>query len=158
MANPRISPHLRYFPEDAGNVLGETWQGKRWLKEIDPTLASQMVRIGHQDFYVFEPAKLTDGSVVMPVRLFTRSSGPASQAQQKLWAEVWQLQPVSTDEGHRGYVVHEYDSIEVPIHSFLLSMPQMVQTFASDNLPDPRDIIGVSSCILSILRLSGFLI
>jgi len=121
------------------------------LKGIDPTLASQMVQIGHQDFYIFEPAKLADGTVVMPVCWFTQSLGSASQAQQKLWAEVWWLQPVSTDEGHRGYVVHEYDMVEVPIHSFLLSMPQLVQTFASDNLPDPRDIIGASNYMLSIL-------
>jgi hypothetical protein len=112
------------------------------LKEVDPTLASQMVRIGNQDFYVFEPAKLVDGSVVIPVRWFMRNSGSVSQPQQTFWADVWRLQPVTTDEGHRGYVVHEYDISTVSVHSFLLSMPQLVQTFALDSLPDPRQIIG----------------
>ena len=125
-------------------MLGETWQGKRWLKEIDPVLASQMVCIGNQDFYVFEPAKLVDGSVVMPVRWFMRNSGSVSQPQQTFWADVWRLQPVTTDEGHRGYVVHEYDISSVSVHSFLLSMPQLVQTFALDSLPDPCQIIGAS--------------
>jgi len=143
MANPRISPHLRYYPEDAGKKLGETWQGQRWLREIDPTLATQMIRIGHQDYYVYEPTKLQDGNVVMPIRWFTRSSGSGAKAEQKFWAEPWRLEPVSTDEGHRGYIVNEYDTIEVSAHSLLLSMPQMIETYVSDNLPDPRHIIGM---------------
>lgn len=142
MANPTISPHLHYYPEDAGDKLSETWQGKRWLREIDPTLASQMIRIAHQDYYVHEPAKLVDGTVVMPVRWFTRAVGSGSQTRQVYWAEAWRLQPVASDEGYVGYVVHEYDTVEIPAHSLLLSMPQMVETFASESLPDPRTIIG----------------
>lgn len=160
MANPTISPHLHYYPEDAGDKLSETWQGKRWLRELDSTLASQMIRIAHQDYYVHEPAKLVDGTVVMPVRWFTRAvgSGMGSQTRQVYWAEVWHLQPVASDEGYVGYVVHEYDTVEIPAHSLLLSMPQMVETFASESLPDPHTIIGMCSIKLYyVVRLLMFM-
>lgn len=101
-----------------------------------------MIRIGHQDYYIFEPAKLADGSVVIPFRWFTRKSGSGSLATQKYWAEVWRLEPIITEEGCRGYVVNKFDTAEVPADSFLQSMPHLVQTYASDNLPDPRYIIG----------------
>lgn len=102
-----------------------------------------MIRIGHQDYYVFEPAKLDDGSVVMPFRWFTRESRSGDTVTQQFWAQVWRMMPVITDEGCRGYIVNEFDTAEIPAHSLLLSMPQLVETYESANLPDPRVIIGM---------------
>ncbi|KAI5981921.1 hypothetical protein EDD15DRAFT_2182381, partial [Pisolithus albus] len=64
MANPRIRIHIRHYPEDAGGRLDQPWQASRWLHEIDPSIATPMIRKGQQDFYVFELTKLTDGTVV----------------------------------------------------------------------------------------------
>ncbi|KAH7923808.1 hypothetical protein BV22DRAFT_1105892 [Leucogyrophana mollusca] len=114
MANPRIRPHLHHYPEDAGSHLSEAWQASRWLREIDTELATPMVRIGHQDYFVFEPAKLDDGSVMMPERWFSHTSGAG---------------------------MHE--AIDVPTQRLLLSMPHMIETYQLDNLPDPRSIIGI---------------
>lgn len=46
MANPLIRPHIRFYPEDAGSRLTETWQASRWLHELPSDILTPMVRIG----------------------------------------------------------------------------------------------------------------
>ncbi|KAF9232535.1 hypothetical protein BU15DRAFT_90631 [Melanogaster broomeanus] len=133
MANPRVRPHLHHYPEDAGQHLSQPWQASRWRHEIDPTLATPMIRIDHQDFYVFEPAKLKDGRI---------SSGTGSARCEQFWAHAWRAHPVGNGED-RGYVVHKYETVEVPANELLLSFPGLVATYEMDELPDPRCIIGI---------------
>lgn len=138
MANPQISKHIHHFPEDSGQYLEQCWQAQHWLRDINPALATPMVHVGHQDYYVFEPAKLCDGTVIIPEQWFTRKI----HGKDVYFAKAWCTHHVAGINGWSGYVVLEYDSLEVSMHEFLLSMPQLVHTYKSDNLPDPREIIG----------------
>ncbi|KAI6044629.1 hypothetical protein EDC04DRAFT_2865842 [Pisolithus marmoratus] len=122
MANPHIRMHIRHYPEDAGGRLDQPWQASRWLHEIDPSIATPMIRKGQQDFYVFELTKLTDGTVVY-------------------WAHAWQTQPIASGDAS-GYIIHRYDTVEVMANQLLLSFPHLLQTYQADCEPDPRNIIG----------------
>ncbi|KAI0040193.1 hypothetical protein FA95DRAFT_912230 [Auriscalpium vulgare] len=143
MANPRVRPYLHHFPEDAGSQLEEAWQAERWLHEMDESLLSPMIRIGTEDFFVHEPAKLNDGRICMPMRFFTSGRTRGSPTAPEYYAKVCRLEPVITEAGPRGYVVHEYDSFNVPVRELSLSFPQLKETHESDSLPDPRKIIGM---------------
>lgn len=136
MSNPRIRKHIRHYPEDSGARLSNTWQAERWLNEIDPTLATPMIRIGHQDYYIHEPAECSDGSIIMPVRWFTRDVG----GKQNFFAKAWRMASVL---GNTGYVVAEYETVEVPADKLVSSFPQMIHTFENSHRPDPRHIIGM---------------
>ncbi|KAJ7133509.1 hypothetical protein C8R44DRAFT_829315 [Mycena epipterygia] len=46
MANPKVRPHLHFYPEDSGPKLSEARQGQRWLKELPDDRTTPMVRIG----------------------------------------------------------------------------------------------------------------
>lgn len=138
MANPRIGPHIHHYPEDSGKHLEECWQAKRWLEELDPSLATPMIRVGHQDFYVFEPAQLQDGSIVIPERWFTRKIN----GNEVFFAKAWRTKSVCGDTS-AGYVVLEYEKFDVPSTDFLLSLLSLIQIHMLERLPDPRVIIGV---------------
>lgn len=143
MANPRVRPHIHHYPEDAGGRLEQPWQASRWLSEIDPTIATPMIRKARQDFYVFELTKLMDGTMVVPERWYTK---PAPQNSPpfdfEYWARAWRAHPV-TSGGTRGYVIHTYDVVEVPASDLLLSFPHLLQTYRVNVQPDPRNIVGL---------------
>ncbi|RDX40509.1 hypothetical protein OH76DRAFT_1506754, partial [Lentinus brumalis] len=132
LANPQVRKHLHFLPEDAGKRLSEAWQGSRWLRELDPDLATPMVRIHEQDFYVLEPAQLRDGRVCMPVRFFTRGKDT--------FAYVWTMVP--THNGN-GWVIAQDAPLEVKVYEFLTSLPVLRETYHRHNLPDPCNIVGM---------------
>ncbi|EIW86698.1 hypothetical protein CONPUDRAFT_69138 [Coniophora puteana RWD-64-598 SS2] len=140
MANPRIRPHLHFYPEDAGKRLEQAWQASRWRRELDPTLATPMIRQRGQDFYILEPAKLSDGRVVVPERWFTRR-GP--DGTQRFFACVWPTARVTDQRGATGYVVYKSHAFEIDARSLLLPFPTLLRTFDSDGLPDPRNLFGI---------------
>ena len=142
MANPRIRPYIRHYPEDTGGRLDQPWQASRWLHEIDPSVTTPMIRKGHQDFYIFEPTKLTDGTMVIPERWYTKPSATSfASCDPEFWARAWRIYPVSNGR-MRGYVVHTYKTVEIPASKFLMSFPHLLETFQTDNQPDPRNIVG----------------
>ncbi|RPD56808.1 hypothetical protein L226DRAFT_513548 [Lentinus tigrinus ALCF2SS1-7] len=141
MANPRIRPHLRFYPEDAGQKLKECWQASRWLHELSPDIATPMVRVGSQDYYVYEPAKLIDGQVIIPFRWYTRASASGSGVQ-VLFGEGWRTHAVTFHDGTRSYVVHEFEHVRFTTTSLSLSFPALLETHATDRSPDPRRILG----------------
>ncbi|KAI6018600.1 hypothetical protein BKA83DRAFT_4464938 [Pisolithus microcarpus] len=141
MANPHIRPHIRHYPEDAAGRLDQPWQASRWLYEIEPTVTTPMIRKGRQDFYIFELTKLTDGTMVVPERWYTKPAARnSSPFDLEYWAHAWRAQAVITG-GTSGYVIHTHDIVEVPATDLLLSFPQLLQTYRSDVQPDPRNII-----------------
>ena len=142
LSNPRVGPHIRAYPEDGSKRFAEAWQADRWRKEIDPTLATPMIRVDGQDFYIHEPVKMDNGEACMPIRWFFREEVQGGKAVPHYYAEAWQLQPVPCDIGAGGYVVLEYDSFVVDTHQFTLSLPKMIATFEVDHLPDPRVLLG----------------
>ncbi|KAI6003459.1 hypothetical protein F5J12DRAFT_906149 [Pisolithus orientalis] len=134
MVNLHICPHIHHYPEDAGG----------WLYEIDPTVATPMIHKGHQDFYVFELAKLMDGTMVIPKHWYTKPSALLTSPPFELeyWACTWQAHPIMN--GHMcGYVIHTYDTIKVPVSSLLLSFPHLLQMHQINGQPDMCNIIGV---------------
>ncbi|KAK7032978.1 hypothetical protein R3P38DRAFT_3313080 [Favolaschia claudopus] len=98
MANPRVRPHLHFYPEDSGQKLSEARQGQRWLNEIPDEQTTPMVRISGNDYYIYEPAMLDSGSAecCIPIRWFSRGG--------QFFAKCWQMAPVSTDT-HSGWHV-----------------------------------------------------
>ncbi|KAL1947759.1 hypothetical protein VTO73DRAFT_13483 [Trametes versicolor] len=142
MANPRVRPHMHFYPEECPDgSLKEGRQGHRWLHELSPGISTPMVRTAHQDFYAYEPAKLADGRVICPFRWFTRMSKRTGR--QELFGEGWALHAVTLSDGVRAYVVHEFDGVVFSAAQLVQAFPRMVDTFPDDDLPDPRSIIGV---------------
>ncbi|KIM68453.1 hypothetical protein SCLCIDRAFT_20369 [Scleroderma citrinum Foug A] len=120
MANPCIRPHVRHYPEDAGGQLEQPWQASRWLHEIDPSIATPMICKGHQDFYVFEPTELVDGTMVIP--------------------ECWYTKPLTMARPGSASTDFEYWAHACQL---LLSLPHLLETYEADDLPDPCNIIGL---------------
>ena len=60
MANPRVQPHLDFYPEDTGSSLSETWQAQHWLSDTKPSLLTSMACVRNQDYYIYELALLVD--------------------------------------------------------------------------------------------------
>lgn len=140
MANPRVRKHIHHFHEDSGRHLEDAWQAEAW-RDLDPDLATPMVRLASQDYYVYEAARLNTGELVMPHRWFMRRRRPGSD-QKDLYCMAWKLQ---SDDGARGYVVQEWDQVQFPVTSLLASLPYMAESFELDSGYDPRKIIGVFS-------------
>ncbi|KAI5982275.1 hypothetical protein F5J12DRAFT_908289 [Pisolithus orientalis] len=63
--------------ENSGGQLNEAYQARRWLKEMDPTQLTPMIRLHGQDFFIFEPALLSNGQVCMPISQSTSVLPPA---------------------------------------------------------------------------------
>ncbi|KAK7027831.1 hypothetical protein R3P38DRAFT_3315357 [Favolaschia claudopus] len=91
MANPRVRPHLHFYPEDSGEKLSEARQGERWLHELPDEQTTPMVRISAQDYYIYEPAMLdsAEGEFCLPIRWFTRGG--------EFFAKCWRMVAMSTD-------------------------------------------------------------
>lgn len=138
MANPRVRQHIHHYHEDSGRHLEDAWQAEAW-RDLDPELATPMVRIGIQDYYVHEVTRLDTGDLVIPHRWFTRRRTPGSE-QQDLYCMAWKVQ---VDHGAWGYVVCEWDQVQVPATSLLASLPHIVKSFDLDGGYDPRKIIGM---------------
>lgn len=139
MGNPRVRQHIHHYHEDSGRHLEHAWQAEAW-RDLDPNLATPMARIGHQDYYVYEVARLKSGELVMPHRWFTRCRTLNSD-HLDLYCMAWK---VDMDKAAGGYVVHEWDQIQVPATSLLASFPHIVESFDIDGICDARVIIGLS--------------
>lgn len=99
-----------------------------------------MIRVASQDFYVFEPALLKSGRVVMPERWFTRYINNV----QVFFALAYSLVPTHTTTGRpHAYVINQYEKIEIAADNLLLAFPTMCDTFRVDGMPDPRLILGI---------------
>ncbi|KIJ43281.1 hypothetical protein M422DRAFT_170181, partial [Sphaerobolus stellatus SS14] len=55
IANPKIRPHLHFYPEICGSHVAEARHAQCWLNEVDDTLLTPMTHVSSQDFYIFEP-------------------------------------------------------------------------------------------------------
>lgn len=133
MSNPKVRPHLEFYPEDTGPALSEARQGWRWLHEIDADQTTPMARIGIQDYFIYEPAMLTDGTCCVPVRWFMRNK--------VLFAKCWELDPITTDTG-RAWRVIKRDTYKVSQDKFLKNFPDLQADAHMYSLPDPTQLKG----------------
>ncbi|KAF8891836.1 hypothetical protein BD779DRAFT_1437618 [Infundibulicybe gibba] len=131
MANPRVREHLRFYPEDNGKTVAEFYQASGWRELDDPIRLTPMARIGGQDFYLYEPCLLKDGRVCMPFEWFKRGGG--------LIANVWTLR---AGAGGSGWIVEEYNRVEVPEDQFLVSFTLWNSTPSTGHLPPVWSILG----------------
>ncbi|KAJ7312338.1 hypothetical protein DFH08DRAFT_717753 [Mycena albidolilacea] len=74
MANPKVRPHLHFYPEDSGPKLSEARQGQQWLNELPNEGTTPMARIAGKDYYIHKPAMLSNGQCVVPVQWFAKGS------------------------------------------------------------------------------------
>ncbi|KAJ7710741.1 hypothetical protein B0H17DRAFT_914765 [Mycena rosella] len=135
MSNPKVRPHLEFYPEDSGSLLEEARQGKRWLEEIPSDQITPMARIGTQDYFIHEPAMLTDGTFRMPFRWFLRG--------ETLFAKCWDLDVVNTETGRAWRVVQRES--EVAQEGFMKNLPELRADFCRYNVPDPTKIKDVQN-------------
>lgn len=134
MANPKVRPHLSFYPEDSGPKLSEARQGQRWLKELPDTQTTPMLRIGKQDYFIHEPAMLSDGTCCIPTRWFLKNG--------EYFANCWQLDPVVSDE-HSGWrVIIRTEAYVVPAADFLKNLPEFERDADHHGVPNPTSIIG----------------
>ncbi|KAI0754107.1 hypothetical protein C8Q80DRAFT_346349 [Daedaleopsis nitida] len=150
MANPRVRPHMHFYPEASASPLKESWQFRRWLHELSPDLATPMIRFGKQDYFVHEPATLIDGRVVAPFRWFTRRSAKHEHGRdlQRFYGEGWLMHPVITGESCESpdaYVVHTYERVTFSASSLFAGFEHMCHTYEEEHKPDPRNIVGIIS-------------
>lgn len=133
MANPRVRPHLRFYPEDAGKKVNEYWQARHWLHEVDPARLSPMAVIGDKHVYVDEPCLLRNGEACMPIKWFSRDGSLVAKAH-RLQARNREL--VS------GWVVEEYNEIEVPGSEFFIGFKDWDSANSTNSLPAATSIFG----------------
>lgn len=133
MANPRVHPHLRFYPEDAGKKVDEYWQASHWHEEVDADRLTPLAEIGKQHFFIYEPCLLTNGMACMPNRWFKRGK--------KLMAKVWTLRAVSSDSGSH-WIVQEYDEIEISSDQFLVGFASWAASGSTNGLPPATQISG----------------
>ena len=140
MANPRVRAHLKFYPEDSGKCVNEYWQAKHWNEELDPNKTTPMVVIDKQHFFINEPCLLKNGSVCMPIRWFHRGK--------KLFAKTWSMHSLS-QELDSGWIVEEFNIIEVPQDQFLISFSSWSSSRSTEGMPSPSSIFGRVDELLS---------
>ncbi|KAJ3719382.1 hypothetical protein C8R42DRAFT_697165 [Lentinula raphanica] len=138
MANPEVRKHIHHYHEDSGQHLEHAWQAQAW-RDMDPDLATPMVRLGRQDYYTFEICQLDSerGDLIVPFRWFQRRRLGA-ESELETWGIGWRAHVVPAAQG---YIIHKWEHVQFPTTALLLSLPQLVERFQDDGFHDPRNII-----------------
>ncbi|KAF9542830.1 hypothetical protein CPC08DRAFT_770349 [Agrocybe pediades] len=101
---------LSFYPEDDGqNNLREARQFSRW-HEFIPEETTPMIRLGTDDYCIFEPTLLRDGRFCVPFRWFTRVD-PGTRGH-VFYCKAWAMEAGNHD-GEDGWLVHEDREFEV---------------------------------------------
>ncbi|KAH8983089.1 hypothetical protein EDB86DRAFT_3066391 [Lactarius hatsudake] len=133
MANPRVRPYLHFYPEDAGKTVNEYWHAAHWHKVADSSLVTPMAVINNTHFFVYEPAVLTNGCVVMPYRWFLHGRSIAARA--------WPLRAVKRGNDV-GWIVEKFKTVIVPQGEFLISFGSWGAGQLHRPLPSTKCIFG----------------
>ncbi|KAK0471280.1 hypothetical protein IW261DRAFT_1671032 [Armillaria novae-zelandiae] len=136
MGNPKVWPLLEFYPEDAGNQLSEACQASRWLDEAPDDQLTPMFRTrSGDDYYIYKPAMLRDGTVCMPYRWFRRD--------QKHYARCWRMQ-ICNGEHDSTWRVVKVTEYEVSEDDLLKNFPELCRDAETVyNLPHPSAIASV---------------
>lgn len=116
---------------------------------MDGSFLTPMARLGNQDFYIYEPCMLRDGTVIMPHRWFIRPEagrmGPRTGTglqYDPLFAKVWRMVPIQTAGGQRGWRVLAFGDLQVDAQAMQSSFPVIKESYANYNIHNPQNIIG----------------
>ncbi|KAK6992364.1 hypothetical protein R3P38DRAFT_3226215 [Favolaschia claudopus] len=131
MSNPKVRPHLRFYPEDSGKVLEEARQCKRWLEELPAEKTTPMARFGNQDYCIHEPAMLRDGTLHLVCKVLV----------------------VNSDDGQFWRVVEQ--ETEVSEHEFMENLPDLRTDFHLYGWPDPSKIHGATKYLIHASETHG---
>ncbi|KIJ47110.1 hypothetical protein M422DRAFT_164417, partial [Sphaerobolus stellatus SS14] len=88
IANPKVRPHLHFYPEICGSHVAEARHAQRWLNEVDDTLLTPMTHVGSQDFYIFEPTLAMHKRILMPHHYFIREGN--------MYVRFWPMEKVGS--------------------------------------------------------------
>ncbi|KAF8966226.1 hypothetical protein BDZ97DRAFT_1657897 [Flammula alnicola] len=133
MCNPKVRPHIHFYPEDTGKRLDESRQAERWLKELRPEETTPMVRVREDDYYIYEPALLKDLSMCIPERWFTRNG--------TFFARAWKME-IRVVDGVWGWVVRKDIELEVSEHQLAKGFASLEKEFERYRVPHPSLIHG----------------
>lgn len=140
MANPKVRPHLSFYPEEKKKNVTDARQMHRWLHEAPDDQLTPMARLGRsdgsQDYYIHEPAMLRNGTCCIPVRWFKIGTS--------LYAKCWRMEAIATDVG-QGWRVVKCEDFVVPATDFLKTFPELGEDAVTYGLPHPSTIFGQSS-------------
>jgi hypothetical protein len=144
MANPLVRKEMVFYPQDNGKFMKQAANGKRWMEEVDASLAAPMVRkylsAGYHDYFIHEPFLASVSAdnesnpapvPLLPVRFFERAG--------TLFARSHPLLPKGSS-----YIVDGETHLEIPLSSFLLPLPEFRQEHCRYNLPCPNEILGIT--------------
>ncbi|KAA1469056.1 hypothetical protein DENSPDRAFT_756058, partial [Dentipellis sp. KUC8613] len=141
MANPRVRPHLRFYPEDARPEHRESFHADRWRMEVDAALSGPMARaVDGQDYYVEEPAVAylgdsghTQPQTVWPTRWFQRAD--------EMYALVHLMTP---DPQGEGYFIETEQCLQLPLSAFFINYERFKTMYMYYGLQDPSKIQGIN--------------
>jgi hypothetical protein len=83
--NPETRRHVRRYPvlvQDG--IISEIWHGEKWQRTLDRHAFSPMFDDGQRHYYIDEPARMNDGTLVIPLRWFEDNSGG-------VWFTAWRV-------------------------------------------------------------------
>lgn len=135
---------MKIYPSDRGGVVEEANEAEAWRFEVDDAFLTPMARINGQDFYVFEPCMLRDGTVVMPHRWFTCPSQNKEEVDGHMFVKIWRLVEFRTAAGVTGWRVLAFGDLEVDSDMLFTAFPVFIESSQRYKVPDPRVIIGES--------------
>ncbi|KIJ40620.1 hypothetical protein M422DRAFT_256592 [Sphaerobolus stellatus SS14] len=99
---------------------------------MDDDSLTPMIRVGSQDFFIFEPALVEGSKAVIPHRFFLRDG--------KMQMLAW---PLEEDKEGKGWVVRKDKDMEMPCSQLMVSWLDFVASYQNRGLTDPRIILGV---------------
>jgi hypothetical protein len=139
VGNPRVRRNLHFYPEDSGPVLREARQGSRWLHEMPSDETTPMIRHLNGDYYIYEPALLTDGKCCIPIRWFVRKDN----AQNVFYAKAWPLEPIRGDDSSiDGWRVRGDLEFEICERDLVHNFPMLSQHHSRYGVPHPSHLLG----------------
>lgn len=130
--------------------MEEANEAEAWRLEVDNEFLTPMARIAGQDFYIFEPCMLRDGTVVMPHRWFTRPSKEKEELDGHKFVKIRRLVEMQTAAGVTGWRVLAFRDLEVDSDMLFTSFLAFIESFERYNVPDPRSIIGASIIAVTV--------
>ncbi|KIK60057.1 hypothetical protein GYMLUDRAFT_244835 [Collybiopsis luxurians FD-317 M1] len=142
MANPYVHSRLSFYPLDANGYVDSASNALRWLQELDPNLTTPMIQLENEsgfreDFYLFEPCRLSSGDYCMPYWWIKRIHADMV-GKEELVRLTWQIHPHGD-----GWVVASAEQRTIPISEFATSFLTLKQSYKAGSIPDPGNIVGI---------------
>jgi hypothetical protein len=125
---------MSFYPEDAGNKLGEVWHGEKMMRDTPDHLLSPNIRHNGKMYYVNELVQRTDGSWFLPKRWVTRNNGKVMLAsgynvkESEASLNILLSRPNSEEHSQRGLVVQQEVLDIVEVSTFEQNFEEILNT------------------------------